>query len=178
MTRATILLSALAAVTACSPREPDGSKVVVAESTVPPMTSAPAAEKATPLAAQGAPAPDSVRPTGDALAGTSWEWLFTATPGEKVTAPAPANYALAFGRDGRVTGKADCNRMTGTYQADANRVTLGPLATTRMACPPGSLGDRFARDLGLVQGYAIATPDTLRLTLQADAGAIILRRSK
>jgi len=178
MTRATLLVASLAIVTACSPKEPGGRKVVAAESTLPLMDSAPAAEKATPLLERGAPAVNPALATGDVLSGSSWAWLFTQTPGEKVAAPEPANYVLAFGTDGRVSGKADCNRMTGAYKADAERLTLSAMATTRMACPPGSLGDRFAHDLGLVRSYAFSTPDTLRLTMEADAGTMTFRRSK
>jgi heat shock protein HslJ len=37
--------------------------------------------------------------------------------------------------DGRISGTAGCNRLMGSYtQADAS-LTLGPIASTRMACP-------------------------------------------
>lgn len=35
----------------------------------------------------------------------------------------------------RVSGTAGCNRFTGTFTTDGDRLTIGPLATTRMACP-------------------------------------------
>jgi heat shock protein HslJ len=35
----------------------------------------------------------------------------------------------------RVRGSAGCNRMMGSYQLRGTSLKLGPLATTRMACP-------------------------------------------
>ncbi|MGE5265940.1 MAG: META domain-containing protein [Deltaproteobacteria bacterium] len=35
-----------------------------------------------------------------------------------------------------VSGFAGCNRFRATYTFDGGALTLGPLATTRMACPP------------------------------------------
>lgn len=43
---------------------------------------------------------------------------------------------LAFHDDGRVTGRASCNSYSGTYTRDGEGLTVGPVATTRMACPP------------------------------------------
>jgi heat shock protein HslJ len=178
MSRISIIAAVLLAVAACSPRAPDGKKVVSAESTVPPVDSLPVSEKATPLLGGGAPAVDPALATGDKLAGTSWRWLYTQTPTEKLAAPDPKGYMLSFGADGRISGKADCNRMTGSYQATDKQLTFGGMATTRMACAPGSLGERFARDLGFVRSYSFHTPDTLRMDMQADGGTFTFLRTK
>lgn len=34
----------------------------------------------------------------------------------------------------RVSGSAGCNRFTGSFTTHGDRLTIGPLATTRMAC--------------------------------------------
>lgn len=178
MLRTLTVAAAMLGIVACSPREPGGKKVVVAESTVPLADSLPAAEKATPLLPQGAPTVEPALATGDELAGTSWRWLYTQTPVEKVVAPEPANYIVTFATDGRVSGKADCNRLMGSYQATAKELTFGGLGTTRMACPPGSLGERFARDLGFVRNYTFYTSDTLRMDMLADGGTFTFLRVK
>ncbi len=36
---------------------------------------------------------------------------------------------------GSVFGDSGCNRFTGTYQVKGDRITIGPLASTEMACP-------------------------------------------
>ena len=177
MTR-TLLCAGLLVAAACTPKEPGGKAVVAAESTVPTMDSLPPAQKASPIGPQGAPAIDPAHTGRNQLGGTSWEWLYTQTPVEKLAAPDPAKYVLTFGQDGRVSGKADCNRIMGSYEADATQLHMSPLATTRMMCPEGGLGDRFAKDLGFVASYAFHTPDTLRLDMQADGGTFTLRRAR
>lgn len=54
--------------------------------------------------------------------------------------------------------RADCNRGSGTWQSPAGqRLTFGPIATTKMGCPPGSLGDQFLADLGRAGAYSLAS---------------------
>jgi heat shock protein HslJ len=68
--------------------------------------------------------------------------------------------------------------MLGTYQAGDRQVLFRGLATTRRMCPPGSLGERFARELNVVRSYIFYTPDTLRMDMQADGGTFTFRRAK
>ncbi len=66
------------------------------------------------------------------LAGTSW------TLADMGGTADLANVAptLEFGADGTVSGSAGCNTFTGSYTQTGDALTLGPLATTRMACQP------------------------------------------
>lgn len=41
---------------------------------------------------------------------------------------------LAFDAEGRVSGHGSCNRFMGTATLDGDKLTLTPLASTRMAC--------------------------------------------
>lgn len=43
---------------------------------------------------------------------------------------------LEFGRDGMVTGFAGCNTFDGPYALTGDEISLGPLATTKIACEP------------------------------------------
>lgn len=43
---------------------------------------------------------------------------------------------LAFPEAGRVTGNSSCNRFFGSYTLMQDRIALGQLAGTRMACGP------------------------------------------
>jgi heat shock protein HslJ len=38
--------------------------------------------------------------------------------------------------DGTLTGSAGCNTLRGTYRIDGDRLIAGPIAITRMLCPP------------------------------------------
>ena len=98
----------------------------------------------------------SAAPGGD-LSGTSWQLVSIHGDPQVSLAPADqAKYTIAFGADGRVTARIDCNRGTGTWKSSGtNQVQFGPLALTRAMCPPGSLQGRLAKDLELVRSYAI-----------------------
>jgi len=41
---------------------------------------------------------------------------------------------ITFTSDGKVSGDAGCNRFVGGYTTDGTSITIGPLATTLMAC--------------------------------------------
>ena len=105
------------------------------------------------------------------LAGTSWQLIkFTGSDGSKLEPDDRTKYTLAFQPDGAVVARIDCNRGRGTWKSDApGQLVLGPLALTRAMCPPGSMHDRVAADLGAVRAYALKDAH-LFLSLMADGG--------
>lgn len=170
-------LAAAVAMAGCTAR--GGEKPAGApEATVPQADTLAVSEQASPMAQHGKPTEEPELTGTDQLAGTSWEWLYTQSPVGKAEPSEPRNYVLTFTTDGRVTGTADCNRMLGTYRAGDRQVQFRGLATTRRMCPPGSLGDRFARELNVVRSYTFYTPDTLRMDMMADGGTFTFRRAK
>lgn len=42
---------------------------------------------------------------------------------------------LVLGHDGKLGGHNSCNAMNGTFTLEGDRIRIGPVATTRMACP-------------------------------------------
>jgi heat shock protein HslJ len=54
-------------------------------------------------------------------------------------------------------------------------IHFGALAITRAMCPPSSLGDRFARDVGRAVRWAVHGSE-LRLELPAGAGSLQFTR--
>jgi para-nitrobenzyl esterase len=105
------------------------------------------------------------------LGDTSWQLVKFQSSDEKTLTPDDkAKYTIAFGTDGRVSGRIDCNRGTGTWKSSGpNQLQFGPLALTRAACPPGSLHDRIAKDWEFVRSYVIKNGH-LFLSLMADGG--------
>ena len=51
---------------------------------------------------------------------------------------------MGCGADGSVSGSAGVNRFSGTARLDGDRLTLGPLRTTRMAGSPEAMEDPWA----------------------------------
>jgi para-nitrobenzyl esterase len=105
------------------------------------------------------------------LGGTSWQLVrFQGSDDRVLTPDDSAKYTIAFGTDGSVNARVDCNRGRGTWKSSApNQLQFGPLALTRAACPPGSLHDRIVKDWEFVRSYTLKDRH-LFLALMADGG--------
>ncbi len=87
----------------------------------------------------------------------------------RLTPDDPAKYTLEFKPDGSVNARIDCNRGHGTWKSSGPSLELGPLALTRMACPPGSLHDRIVKHWSSIRSYVLKDGH-LHLSLMADGG--------
>ena len=67
---------------------------------------------------------------GATLEGSAWS---VESIGGQPTIEA-ARPTMAFAADGNVSGFAGCNQFNGTYTVDGDKLTVGPLGMTRMAC--------------------------------------------
>ena len=65
---------------------------------------------------------------------------------------------LVFARDAqRVSGSGGCNRVTGGFELDGQKLKLGPMAGTMMACPAGMEQEQqFLQSLGKVERHRIS----------------------
>lgn len=112
----------------------------------------------------------------EALLGTTWDLVSLATGAVTEDIAEPARYRLTFSDDNRISLRADCNR--GVARAGSpgeGRLRIGAAALTRMACPPGSRGEDFARALGSAATYSLEG-DRLRIEAMADGGSLTFRR--
>ena len=67
------------------------------------------------------------------LDGTAWQAIAFG-PGLGESPPPDSEFSLEFAGE-RLSGRSGCNRYTGSWTADGDTLTIGPLAVTRMACP-------------------------------------------
>lgn len=105
------------------------------------------------------------------LGGTSWQLIKFQSSDDKMLRPDdPAKYTIAFGTDGKVSARIDCNRGRGSGKSSGpNQLQFGPLALTRTMCPPGSLHDRVIKNWEFVRSYTLKDGH-LFLALMADGG--------
>jgi para-nitrobenzyl esterase len=108
---------------------------------------------------------------GPELAGTAWQWVRFQSSDDTVATPDdPELFTIAFFEDGAAAIRADCNRGQGTWSAtSSHQLRFGPLALTRATCAPGSMHDRFVRDLDSIRSY-VRRDGKLYLALLADGG--------
>jgi putative lipoprotein len=84
------------------------------------------------LALMGCAAADPPGPLPEGLTGT--RWIARTVAGR--TVPEAVAVSLEFPEPGRVAGRSGCNRYSGPIGVIDGRLVIGPLAMTRMACPP------------------------------------------
>ena len=109
-----------------------------------------------------------------AVLGKLWQWESTTNPLEKIEVATPENYTLLLEPEGRARLRIDCNMGNGGFEIDPGKLTFGPIMSTRMACPPGSLDIVFSRDLQKVVSFFLKD-GRLYLELPYDSGTMQFR---
>jgi heat shock protein HslJ len=106
------------------------------------------------------------------LTGTTWSatGINTGT-GAVSSLVAGTTVTAVFADDGTLSGNAGCNTYNGTYEVTGTKMTIGPLATTRMACEPdvSTQEANYLAALGRVTTYTIRGD---QLELRDDEGAL------
>lgn len=109
------------------------------------------------------------------LEGTEWQLTTIDTSGSTTTLDPSlqARHTLAFGPEGQLALQLDCNRGRASWSAGkprngAGAITIGPVASTRMLCPPPSFGDELAGGLGEARTYML-TSDRRELVIETGA---------
>jgi para-nitrobenzyl esterase len=105
------------------------------------------------------------------LGGTAWQLVkFQGGDGTTLAPDDRTHYTVEFLADGAVAMRIDCNRARGAWKSPGpSQLEFGPLAVTRVQCPPGSLHDRILKDVSTVRSYVVRNGH-LFLALMADGG--------
>ena len=105
------------------------------------------------------------------LEGTSWQLVrFQGGDDTVLTPDDRSKYTIAFGRDGMVAVRLDCNRGRGPWRSPGpNQLELGALALTRAFCGPQSMHDQILKQWGNIRSYVVKDGH-LFLALMADGG--------
>ena len=85
----------------------------------------------------------------------------------------PTRYTLQFLAEGELLAGVDCNPGHGGYTAADGVLTVTPMATTRMACAPGSHDTVFLSLLLAATAFRFDADGRLRLS--GDMGELHLR---
>lgn len=91
------------------------------------------------------------------VAMTDTEWILVRLGDQPIVAPDDRRVpTLRFLADGKVAGYDSCNRLAGQYTQEGDKLAFGPLAATRMACPPwGDVERSFTQALGATAGARV-----------------------
>ncbi|ATJ84062.1 META domain-containing protein [Halomonas beimenensis] len=100
-------------------------------------------------------------------------WKLIELGGVPVEPVAREPHLIFQAEQGRLVGATGCNRLTGRYRREGQDLTLGPLASTRMACLDGmQVESRFLAMLERVVGFRVLAD---RLELYGAEGELLAR---
>lgn len=88
-----------------------------------------------------------------------------------------SSVTMQFGDDGRIAGRASCNRYFGTYALTGERLAVSALGATKMACAPPLMTQesRFLALLGTAHRFSLSSDGALILHT-ADGRTLTARR--
>jgi para-nitrobenzyl esterase len=110
------------------------------------------------------------------IGGIFWKWQRTAYNNDTlVEPPDPSRYTILLMPEGHLSVKLDCNAGGGRYTLDGSSLTLEVTHTTMAACPPGSLAEKFGKDLAAAR-IAFMRDGDLYLDLMYDTGTMKFAR--
>ncbi len=101
----------------------------------------------------------------DAASSPVGEWR-TRTDGVRQT--------VTFDEDGTVYGESGCNRFTGGYEVNGDEITIGPLATTLIACEQSVMDAEQIFLTKLQAAVSFSATDT-RLRIYTPKDLMVLR---
>lgn len=113
-----------------------------------------------------------------AMASSEWQLVAIKVDDKPETVPDdPTSNTVTFSKDGRLSAKADCNRVQGDWSVEnlKVKVTLGP--ATMALCPPGSLGDTFRDWLGAAVSAYIAENELTVVSVRGTQAASLKFRA-
>ena len=96
----------------------------------------------------------------------SWVAMGINMAGGVVSSATTSEVTATFAEDGTLTGSDGCNTYNATYTVDGPTIAIGPLATTRMACPGDELNEQavaYAEALGAAVTWSVEPDGSLHL---------------
>ncbi|MFJ7151271.1 META domain-containing protein [Streptomyces sp. NPDC100445] len=101
---------------------------------------------------------------------TGIDWRVDGITVGGTTRHAPATARLRVDEDGRAAGNLGCNRFSARATVHGDRITIGDLRTTRMACAPTRMEFERALARALTTGTLVARTDGAKATLTGGDG--------
>jgi len=100
------------------------------------------------------------------------EWRTVEIGGVQI--PSNARVTIRFSDAGKVEGFGGCNRFFGAYTLAGDRLQVGQLGATRMACPEPVMSNE-ARFLNALEDTRRYVREGINLTLYDQIGKLVVR---
>ena len=111
---------------------------------------------------------DEIEPA--ALVGTTWTVTGTVANEAVSSVPMDSTASITIADDGNVAVDTGCNTGSGSVEVGDDTLTFGPIATTKMACPPEQT-ELETSVLSVLQGEVTYEIDGSNMSLRSGDGA-------
>lgn len=119
-----------------------------------------------PLSFQAEPPPS--------LEGVTWKVTGFNNGRQAVVSPRTGTTVTLSFENGKVTGSTGCNTFRATYTSDGNRLSIGPAATTRKACPAEGVMEQERQFLAALKTATVWTVESGTLDVHRADGERVL----
>lgn len=121
--------------------------------------------------------PTAVPVTGTANTTGSWRWEGLISSADRTPVEQPERYTLELQGTGKARVRADCNRGQAAYKLDGRAIVIKVSGMTKVACPSGSLSERYVRALEAAVRQRVKG-DNLFLDLPGEGGTMKFVRAR
>ncbi len=104
------------------------------------------------------------------LEGTQWTLVSYGPVGSQTPALPDVKTALSFEKDGRLGGTAGCNGFGGAYRQNGQKLTIGELMQTEMACEGEGIMQQEASVVNMLATVGSFSVQGQQLTLTSADG--------
>ncbi len=132
-----------------------------------------AGDRLTLTPASGAPLVFQAEPD-PTLEGVIWKVTGFNNGRQAVVSPLDGTSLTLTFADGKVVGSAGCNTFRATYTSEGNRLSIGPAATTRMACPADGVMEQERQFLAALKTARVWTVENGKLDVHRADGERVL----
>ncbi len=132
-----------------------------------------AGDRLTLTPASGAPLVFEAEPP-PTLEGVAWKITGFNNGRQAVVSPLNGTSLTLTFADGKVLGSAGCNTFRASYTADGNRLSIGPAATTRKACPADGVMEQERQFLAALKTAQTWTVESGKLDVHRADGERVL----
>jgi heat shock protein HslJ len=92
--------------------------------------------------------PMAVPVVGTVNATGPWRWEGLVSAADTIAIEQPERYTLELQGGGKALVRADCNRGQAAYKLEGRAIAIKVSGMTKVACPSGSLSERYLKALG------------------------------
>jgi len=115
-------------------------------------------------------------PTKSMISGTEWSWKETKMMNGSYIRPQQSEqFVIRFNVDKTFTSTTDCNDLIGSFVANREVISIGPIASTKRMCIAATQESEYTQQLGRATSFSIVGNE-LTINLMKGSGTMVFTK--